>query len=274
MKHQMEEAIQERLLSLNRSFYITVAAHFDQTRQGWTPGLARLLQWVPPVPADRPLRVADVGCGNGRLAALLDTLGQPVEYTGVDGNATLLARAQDRAASLRHTRLHLIQADIARPDWTASLASSPGFDLVCCLATLQHMPGYNLRQRVMRDLARLTAPTGRLVVSSWQFLASDRLVARQLAWEQVGLTAADVETGDALLPWRQGALAVRYVHQIDAAEMECLAQDAGLVMVDHFRSDGKEGNLNLYALLVHRNAGHGGPANTPHTGTQSSAERP
>ncbi len=273
MTDQMDPATQERLLALNRTFYITVATHFDQTRQGCTPGLARLLCWVPHIPADRPLRVVDVGCGNGRLAALLDTLGRPVEYTGVDGNATLLARAQDRAASLRHTRLHLIQADIARPDWTAPLASSPGFDLVCCLATLQHMPGYSLRRQVMADLAQLTAPTGRLVVSSWQFLTSDRLGARQLAWEQVGLTAADVEPGDALLPWRQGTLAVRYVHQIDAAEMERLAQEVGLVTVDQFRADGREGNLNLYMLLAHGDTGQGVPTTTSNTGAQSSVER-
>ena len=87
--------------------------------------------------------------------------------------------------------------------------------MVVCLSTLQHMPGSELRVCVLQSLAKLLVAGGRLAVSAWQFLTSPRLAARQIEWDGCGRGWADVEPGDALLPWKQDVYAVRYVHQID-----------------------------------------------------------
>ena len=179
---------------------------------------------------------------------MLESLGVPVCYTGVDGNAHLLERAAEQTASLVNVACSFVQADLAQADWSALLPSA-SFDRVVCLATLQHMPGYELRARLVRDLASLLAPDGLLAISAWQFLESERFRKRLIDWSEVGLTAADVDPGDALLPWKQGAYAVRYVHQTDEIEMNRLVADAGLTVMDTFRADGKEGNLNLYSIL-------------------------
>lgn len=261
----MEPQTRDALLTLNRRFYEQVAPHFDATRQGWTPGLSAILPYFRAFGKEK-VAILDVGCGNGRFARLLAQEGLPVSYTGVDGNESLLQFARGSTANLPGVDSHFIRADLADPGWTEALAvgrdterESPTvstgsgenitFDVVLCTATVQHMPGYPLRLRFIRDLCSLSA--GYVILSFWQFLSSERFRAKLIDPEKVGLSASALETGDGLLPWRQGVEAVRYVHQVDKSELKQLAAEAGLSVLDTFRADGKEADLNLYAILGH-----------------------
>lgn len=261
----MSPQTQCALLTLNRRFYEQVAHHFDATRQGWTPGLRAILPYFRAAGKER-LTVLDVGCGNGRFARLLDGAGIDASYTGVDGSRRLLRLARDSTASLRQVDCQFIQADLACAGWYSDLAAdglvkdkgtgksdqtveAPRYGVVLCTATLQHLPGYGLRLRLMRDLKRLSA--GNVILSFWQFLSSERFRKRLIDPGEAGVSAADLEPGDGLLPWRQGVDSIRYVHQVDERELRQLASDSGQVVVHSFRADGKESDLNLYAVLGH-----------------------
>ena len=121
------------------------------------------------------------------------------------------------------------------------------YSVVLCTATVQHLPGYRLRLRLMRDLKRLSA--GNVILSFWQFLSSERFRNKLIDPSEVGIGAADLEPGDGFLPWKQGVDSVRYVHQVDETELHQLAADTGQTVVHSFRADGKESDLNLYAVL-------------------------
>lgn len=276
----------ERLLQVNRDFYAAISAPFHQTRGSIAEGMVRALELlygagardkrqgargegqgsdVNPgilsessksldprpsslLPSPSSLKVLDAGCGNGRFARALAEYLPSLDYVGLDANADLLANAKWQIEDLPNVRGHFLEADL-----TAVLPPLPfeKFDLVASLAVLHHMPSRALRQRIVDRLAQVTRRDGYLLISTWQFMESERLAARVQPWEEVGLTAADAEPGDALLPWDQGVHALRYVHLIDETEIAELAAGAQMEVIHTFRADGKGGNLSLYTILRH-----------------------
>lgn len=243
----MNDDVRAQLLALNRQFYAAVGEEFDRTRQSLPTGMVQLAQMLR---RDQALRVLDAGCGNGRFARALAQAGVTAGYLGIDADAQLLALAATQTHDLADVPTAFRAVDLAEPGWPAGIAAAGPFDAVVCLAVLHHFPGYDLRQRLVNDLAGLLAPSGVLALSTWQFLAAERFTGKLEPWATIGLTGDDVEPGDALLPWNQGVHALRYVHHLDIAEIETLAATAHLRVVESFRADGKEGNLNLFTILA------------------------
>lgn len=243
----MNELVQGRLLALNRAFYAAVGQEFDRTRQSLPTGMVDLAHHLR---QPHPLRLLDAGCGNGRFAWALAQAGASAAYLGIDADDNLRALAAAQAQGLPGITADFRAVDLAASGWPAQVADAGPFDAIVCLAVLHHFPGRALRQRIICDLAGLLAPRGRLALSTWQFAHVDRFVGKLADWSQVGLTLADVDPGDALLPWNQGVHALRYVHQLDLAAIEELAAGAQLRVATSFRADGKEGNLNLYTVLT------------------------
>lgn len=116
----------------------------------------------PPAPKDRPLRVADLGCGPGNVTRLLAERWPTAHITGLDNSPEMLrqARRDHAGPTAGGGRLDFAHAD-AR-DWTPSpggtgrghhprpqgsggaLEGSGGepYDLIITNATLQWVPGH------------------------------------------------------------------------------------------------------------------------------------
>ena len=234
----MNEAIVERLLALNRAFYGRFAEPFVETRAAPQEGFFKLLDYLPQSVG----HLLDVGCGDGRFGRFSLEHGLAAKYTGLDFSAEML-----RAAESMTEGGTFLRRDLSRP---ACLAGLGAFELISCLATMQHIPGRQNRLRLLQEMAAHLAPEGRIVLSNWQFLESDRQRRKIVDWEKAGLEGGQVETNDYLLTWQRGGKGYRYVAFIDAAETSRLAETAGLRMLAQFRSDGREGNLNLYMVLA------------------------
>lgn len=239
----MSPEVGQQLLHLNQEFYSRFARPFSDTRdpqQLSQPGWQRLRDWLPAQGS-----LLDAGCGNGRLAHLLDRAGQPLVYVGVDATAELLAEARSHASSLQHVRAGFVLADLTVLGWEQYLPQ-PSFTGVALLAVLHHLPGWRLRLQVMASLATLLEPDGLMVISTWQFMHSARLRRKIVPWPAIGLAPDQVEPGDYLLDWRRGGYGLRYCHLVDEDEIRHLAASTGLAVHDMFRA---EGDLNLLAAL-------------------------
>ncbi|HIE53791.1 MAG TPA: class I SAM-dependent methyltransferase, partial [Chromatiaceae bacterium] len=233
----------ERLLALNREFYATFAHPFAASRPVSDPGLRCVLSHIP-----RRARVLDVGCGNGRLALLLDRERPGATYLGLDAVPEVIEVARAQAEPLTSISAEFRVADVARPGWSDALLGTT-FDCAALLAVLHHIPGFDLRARVLCDLAGLLEPGGRLILSTWQFLGSRRLRRKIVDWMEVGIAEEKLEPGDYLLDWKREGRGLRYCHLVDEAEVERLAAESGFYVQKTFRAGGREGNLSLFAVL-------------------------
>ena len=233
----MREDVVARLLALNQAFYDGRAASFAASRAQPQPGFERILAYLP----QSCQRLLDVGCGEGRFGRFLQAH-QPVErYVGVDFSAELLVIAQ---AQMEQGQFY--QCDMTQPGFLAGLGK---FEVVVCLAALHHIPGKQNRQRLVEEMAGCLTENGRLILSTWQFLNSQRQQRKVRDWSEIGLSPADVETNDYLLTWQRGGFSYRYACMIDEAETAELAQACHLKILHQFHSDGKEGDLSLYTIL-------------------------
>ena len=239
----MHEEIAERLLALNRAFYATFARPFAASRPTSDPALVCILLHIP-----QRASVLDVGCGNGRLALLLDRERPGATYLGVDAVPELVELARAQADQLTTIAVEFRVADVARPDWDRALPGAP-FDCVVALAVLHHIPGFDLRVGVLREIAGLLKPGGRLVISTWQFLGSARMRRKIVDWAEVGIAEESLEPGDYLLDWKREGHGLRYCHLVDEAEVERLAAGSSLCLRETFRAGGREGDLSLFAVF-------------------------
>ncbi len=239
----MESVIRQQLERLNHDFYMQHAAGFAATRFGSQPGWQRIITYFPTV-----CQVLDLGCGNGRFARFLDQRLQQVRYLGLDASVELLDIARRQSTGLARTQVEFRQVDLSKAGWEGAVASS-GWDAVVCLAALHHIPGLAQRSAFVDAAARLLSPGGVLILSTWRFSHSARMRRKILPWTAVDLAADSVETGDYLLDWRQEGVGYRYVHEVDEAEIEMLAAQSGLRVVEQYHADGREGDLSLYAVL-------------------------
>ncbi len=245
----MNAAIAQQLLQLNRKFYADFGAQFSSTRQRIQPGVRKIIATF-----EKTENILDLGCGNGELARVLAQMGFQGNYTGLDFSLPLLKDAQLQSAEFP---TKFLAADLTASDWANLIEpvaikpvdSNPGqFSVVTAFAVLHHIPGMELREKILKTTHALLAPQGRLIHSNWQFLNSPKLKQRIQPWETIGLSAQDVDPQDYLLDWRAGGSGLRYVHSFSAGELTQLAANTGFREKETFLSDGEGGNLGLYQV--------------------------
>ena len=97
-----------------------------------------------------PASVLDAGCGTGRVAVELARRG--IEVAGVDVDASMLARAREKAPHLPWFHADLADVDLGRT-----------FDVVLMAGNVMIFLAPGTEARVVANLARHVAPGGALV---------------------------------------------------------------------------------------------------------------
>ena len=232
----MDDATARYLNNLNRAFYAKTANEFHATRGAAWPGWTRLLLYL-----HTPLRVLDLGCGNGRFGVFLAEHRQtPLVYHGIDAEPRLLDFAHSALHAFADVKPILDQADILTDPLPAQT-----YGLVVMFGLLHHVPGLERRRHLIAEAAARVAEGGLLVFACWRFMDFTRFRERIVAWPP----EIPVERGDHLLDWRRGERAIRYCHHVDDDEQAALIAAAELELVDSYRADGEDSRTNSYAIL-------------------------
>jgi SAM-dependent methyltransferase len=230
----MDSATVAALDAINCEFYEAVAPEFSASRNRINPGISEGFEGLEGVES-----VLDAGCGDGRvgLAWVAGDLPLPwstgCRYVGLERSRALLA-----ARAPWPSALEAVEGDLLAGSWPEG-----PFDVVCCFATLHHLPGRAARRQVLRRIGEALSPGGTWVVSVWQFLHLDRYRKRIADWAEVRLDPGRLEPGDLLLDWRRGPRALRYVHHYEPSELIEDCEAAGLALDRQWSAD--EG-LGLY----------------------------
>lgn len=159
----------------NRAVYAWFAGYYDAI----TRPLRRLRRQVVEAAAVRPgARVLDVATGTGAQA--LAFAGTAAEVIGVDLSEAMLA-----VARCKHRPAHV---SFVPADATCLPFPAGGFDVTCVSFALHEMPG-SVRERVVREMVRVTRHGGTVVVVDYG-LPAGRL-ASALAVRLVALYERD-----------------------------------------------------------------------------------
>jgi ubiquinone/menaquinone biosynthesis C-methylase UbiE len=203
-----------------RETYETIASHFSETRAHPWPEVSAFVEAAPQV--DRAL---DLGCGNGRHAAVLHERADRV--LALDASRNLLGEARQQ---LDPAWAGLLQGDAARLPLADDCV-----DLGVYVATLHHLPSRERRRQSLDELARVLDPEGEALVSAWS-TAHDRFEAD-----------AEAETGfDTQIDWTLpgGETVPRFYHIYAPSEFEADLAASACRVIDFEVSSG-----NCYARV-------------------------
>ena len=237
----VDDVTVERLISLNRRFYTDHGRDFSETRRRLQPGVLRLLDTLHGNEA-----ILDLGCGNGELVRTLSRRGHRGRYVGLDFSLTLLneARRQEFSFPVQFLRADLAELSIAND----ALPVAGGWSLITAFAVLHHLPGFDLRLALVRNVYDLLRKDGLFIHSNWQFLSSPRLKRRIQPWNGTGVAPDDVDASDYLLDWKFGQRGLRYIHHFEEGELAELARLASFEVLETFYSDGENKKLSIYQV--------------------------
>lgn len=229
-----------KLNQLNKDFYQSVATEFSETRTGFWPGWQRASTYFPP--KNSPLKVLDIGCGNGRFSQYLLHNNFEFEYLGLDFNDELLSIARKKCSQVGC--VNFLELDLFEALTTATLANqiATSYDVIVAFGVWHHLPSKQVREQLLKQAQKLLSADGVFIVTLWQFDTLPNLFENRVAATQLNI---ELEKNDYLLTWQGDKNILRYCHLTKPTEFLEYLKKTQLKVIDSFSAD----KANYYFVL-------------------------
>jgi ubiquinone/menaquinone biosynthesis C-methylase UbiE len=186
----MKKEIADKILAETELGYDFMSDKFSQTRKYFWRDLEFIGDY-----AKNGDNVFDFGCGNGRLLELF--LGKNINYFGADISEKLIKSAKDKYSgenihfskinpsqnSLSNTKFTVpenrkeasfkkLSNNTATSDFGRNLVMDKAFNdnffnAVYSIAVFHHFPGKEYREKMAKELYRITKPGGFIIITVW-----------------------------------------------------------------------------------------------------------
>jgi ubiquinone/menaquinone biosynthesis C-methylase UbiE len=225
----------EELLAKVVNDFERMAPHFSKTRRLPWRELTFIKDFVSPGNF-----VLDLGCGNGRLFQLFSDLN--IFYVGLDISTKLIKEAQK--AYTQQGAQFIISDALKLP------FSSGSFDIVFSIALLHHIPSWEYRCQLVKEVYRVLKESGLFFVSVWNLWQRRYLKFMLKSFLAKFFSLSDLDFKDLFIPWKSAdgrIIAERYCHAFTRSELKRLFKLADFVQVETGYTIRNNQRTNIYA---------------------------
>jgi 2-polyprenyl-3-methyl-5-hydroxy-6-metoxy-1,4-benzoquinol methylase len=157
----MNSDVAQLLIAQNKKTYNSIACDFSASRNRTWSELEIFIKKYIKDGDD----ILDIGCGNGRLFGVLSENGSPTSsvafnYTGIDVSEKLINEAKNKFLNSKYNPNFLVN-DILNLNYINK------FDVVFCIAVLNHIPSIILREKAVENIFKSLKPDGYFLMTNW-----------------------------------------------------------------------------------------------------------
>ncbi|MDD3888194.1 MAG: class I SAM-dependent methyltransferase [Patescibacteria group bacterium] len=233
----MQKEYAQKLIEKTKQDYKSLAKEFSATRAFSWQELEDLVKFVKP-----SQNILDAGCGNGRLYQLLKN--KNIKYLGIDNSDALISEAKTKYQFGNFRQMDLLDLHF----------EGENFDIVFCIAALQHIPSKELRLQVLKDFYHILKPNSYLLMTNWNLWQGKYFwQTLKYSFSSVAGKHRELDIKDVYMPWKaRFGVVDRYYHAFTKKELASLLEKTGFkVEEQYYVKKGERSNWrNGYNLIT------------------------
>jgi ubiquinone/menaquinone biosynthesis C-methylase UbiE len=213
----MEKETAVNILRETEQGYDRIAEKFSETRKYFWEDIEFIKNY-----SQNGDRILDYGCGNGRLLGLFEN--KSIDYTGLDlsGKMINIGKVKYQDPLIKFRKITSFDS-----------LTFPGnfFNSVYSIAVFHHLPSWALRQKVAKELYRVTQPGGFIIITVWNLWQKKYLKNILINWGNKLIFKSRLDWNDCWIDFKdnRGNLFNRYHHAFRKNELGKIFKDAGFV---------------------------------------------